>query len=107
MSERETVEITVDKHSFKVKTYATARELHAIQQAALKGVKVGIKGEAPQISEIDPGVEYDMSVAMVEQLVVEMDGSTADIANRCQDLPSETWDELIQELDAKIAKKKK
>lgn len=104
--DRETKKITAGGHSFTVKTYATAREAHAIQQAYFKGTKLEVVGEQPKISEFNPGVQFEVYQEMVRQMVVDMDDVAEEIVDRCVDLPSEHFDELIAELDGLIAKKK-
>ena len=104
--ERETKEVTIQSHTFKGKTYATAREMNAIQSAYYKGVKLEVKGEVPSISEFDPAVQYDAQVEMIRQLVVEMDGSADNVADRAEGLPNDVFQELAGAIDQLIAKKK-
>jgi hypothetical protein len=105
--DRETKEITVGKHIFLARTYLTAREAQAIQQTYFKGTKLEIVGEAPKISEFNPAVQYDVQQEMIRQAVISMDGDTANIVDRCLDLPSTEYDTLVAELDALVSKKKK
>lgn len=105
MSSREEKEIKVGAHIFLVKTYATAREAQAIQQAYFKGAKVEVRGEQPHIAEFDPSVQFVVQQEMVAQMVVSLDGVSEDIVNRCLDLQSGVYDELIRELDTLVAKK--
>jgi hypothetical protein len=105
--DRETKSIKVAGHAFTVKTYATAREANAIQQAYFIGTKLEVVGEQPKISEFNPGVQFDVQQEMIRQLVTSMDGSADNIVERCLDLPSEHFDEVVLTLDALIAKKKR
>lgn len=105
--ERETKHIEIQGHSFKVKTYATAREANAIQQAYFKGSKVEIVGEQPRFSEFNPGVQQEVEQELVKQMVLEVDGKAADIVNTCLDLPADIYNDLIGQLDALVSKKKK
>jgi hypothetical protein len=103
---RETQTITIGEHTFEVKTYATAREVATIQAAYFKGTKVEVAGDQPKISEFNPNVQYEVKVEMVRQMVVVMDGSGENIAERAQDVRSEVFDELTTKLDEILAKKK-
>lgn len=106
MENRETKEITAGKSTFTVKTYATAREANTIRQAYFKGSKVEIVGDQPRMSDFNPGMQFEVEQEMIGTLVVSMDGSTENIVERATDLPEETYRELIEQLDALVAKKK-
>lgn len=103
--ERETKTIEIENHKFVVKTYATAKETNAIQSAYFKGSKVEIVGEQPKISEFNPTVQYDVKLALIGQIVVEMDGSKDNIVNRCEELKDEVFQELTNQIDTLITKK--
>ena len=105
--DRETKELKVENHTFVVKTYATAREAHAIQQTYFKGTKAEVVGDQPRISEFNPGVQFDVEKEMIAQMVVSLDGTTENVAERCLDLESDVYNELVSQLDSLIAKKKK
>ena len=104
--ERETKDISIDSHTFTVKTYASAREANAIQQALFKGQKVEMKGEVSQIAEFNTGALFEQEQELVRQMVVAVDGEPANVLEFCLDLPSETFNELVVELDALVSKKK-
>jgi hypothetical protein len=106
MADRETKEIKVGEHSFIVKTYVTAREQNAVQQAYFKGTKVEVAGNQPRISEFNPGVQYEVRVELIRQMVVAMDDSSEDIVGRCENLPSSDFDALAAQLDEIAASKK-
>lgn len=103
--ERETKIIEIENHKFTVKTYATAKETNAIQSAYFKGSKVELVNEKPQISEFNPTVQYEVKLALIEQIVVDMDGSKDNIVTRCEELKNEVFQELTMQLDELIAKK--
>lgn len=105
--DRDTKVLTLTGHTFKVKTYATAREANAIQQAYFKGTKLEVVGEQPKISEFNPGVQFEVYQELVRQMVLDMDGTAENIVDRCLDLPSDQFDELVVELDQLVSKKKK
>lgn len=105
-TERETKEVRFGDHSLVVKTYASAREAHAIQQAYFKGTKVEVVGELPKISEFNPGVQFEVHQELIRQMVVSLDGSAENIVERCVDFPSDVFDEIVQSLDALVSKKK-
>lgn len=104
--DREQIKISAGKHNFEVKSYATAREANLIRQAYFTGTKVELVGETPKISEFNPGVQFEVHQEMIRQLVVSVDGETEKIVDRCLDLPSDAFDELISQLDEIVAKKK-
>jgi hypothetical protein len=104
--ERETKKITIDKHDFMVKTYATAREVKAIQGAYFKGTKVELVGDQPKISDFNPAIQADVNEEMVSQMVQSVDGVTENVVNVCLDLPNHVFVELVAELDALVSKKK-
>ena len=103
--ERETKIIEVKNHKFTVKTYATAKETNAIQATYFKGTKVELVNEQPKISEFNPTVQYQVKLALIEQIVVDMDGSKDNIVTRCEELKNEVFQELTIQLDELIAKK--
>lgn len=103
--ERETKTIEIENHKFVVKTYATAKETNAIQSAYFKGSKVELVGDQPKISEFNPTVQYEVKLALVGQIVVEMDGSKDNIVNRCEELKDEVFQELTTQIDTLITKK--
>lgn len=103
---RETQELTIKSNTFVVKTYASAREVKVIQQVYFKGAKFEIVGDVPKMDDFNPSVQFDVNEQMVTQMVVSMNGSENDIINRCLDLPSDEYNELIAALDALVSKKK-
>lgn len=105
---RETIELTIADHTFKVKTFANAMEMNLIQQAYFKGSKVTIVGQEPQFSEFNPNVQFEVKVEMVRQLVVEMDGTSDKIVERLTegDIPVSLFEDLATQIDALITKKK-
>lgn len=104
--DRETKEIVIEKHKFEVKTYATAREVKAIQSAYFKGAKIEIVAEQPKISEFNPDVQFEVEKETIRTMVVSVDGSAEDIVDRCIDLPNDIYLELVGELDSLVSKKK-
>lgn len=104
--ERETTTIEVAGHTLKVKTYASAREANIVQQVYKNAVKVKLENGKPEITDLDPFEVYPVQVEMIRQLVVEMDGSTEKITDRCEDLPSDVFQDIANALDGVIAKKK-
>jgi len=94
-------------HRFVIKSYATAREANAIQQAYFKGTKLEVVGDQPKISEFNPGVQFDVQQEMIRQLVVSMDESPEGIVERCLELPNDEFEQLASILDENISKKNK
>ena len=68
-------------------------------------MKVELVGEQPKISEFNPTVQYEVKLALIGQIVVEMDGAKENIVERCENLPDSTFQELTTQIDALIAKK--
>lgn len=104
--DRATTSIDKGSHIYLIKTYATAREVNLIQQAYFKGAKVEVVGEKPKISEINPGVQFEVQQEMVRQMVVSMDDNSENIVDRCLELPSADFDELLAIIDEIVSKKK-
>lgn len=104
--DRETKTIHIGAEKFLVKTYATAREANAIQQAYFKGAKLEMVGDQPKISDFNPGVQFDVHKEMIAQMVVSLNGDDQNIVARCEDLPNDIFGELVAELDGLVAKKK-
>lgn len=104
--ERETTTFSTNGIDYKIKTYVNAREQNIIQQAYFKGSKVELVGNEPKFSEFNPNVQYEVKLELIRQLVVEMDGSKESIVERCEDIPAEHFDILIDELDRLASKKK-
>jgi hypothetical protein len=103
--ERETKIIEIEGHKFTVKTYATAKETNAIQSAYFKGSKVELVGDQPKISEFNPTVQYEVKLALIGQIVVDIDGVKENIVAKCEDLPDSIFQELTTQIDKLIAKK--
>jgi len=104
--DRETQNIKIGTNEFIVKSYATAREANAIQQAYFKGTKMEVVGEQPKISEFNPGVQFEVSQEMIAQMVISVNGTGEATIDRCLDLPNTEFNELIAALDAIVSKKK-
>lgn len=104
--DRETKELKVGSHTYQVKSYATAREHNAIQQAYFKGTKLEVVGDQPKISEFNPGVQFDVNQELIRQIVISIDGNAENIVERCLELPNDEFDALVQQLDLLVSKKK-
>jgi hypothetical protein len=104
--ERETTTITIGNHTLTAKTYLTAKENHAVQQSYFRNAKVEVVDQKPKISDFDPTIQYTVRLELIRQLVTEMDGSSDNIVERCEDMPQAFFDDLGDALDELIAKKK-
>lgn len=104
--DREIIPVEIEKHTFEVKSYATALESNAIKQAYFNGTKLEVVGDQPKISEFNPNVQFEVQQEMIKQMVVKMDGSEERIVERCLELPVEEFDTLTGKLDDIITKKK-
>lgn len=106
--ERETKTLKIGDHVFVVKAYATAREANTIRQAYFVGTKVEVVGETPKISKFNPAVQFEVQKEMINQMVISVSSFEAEgIVDRCLDLPSDVYDELVSQLDEIVTKKKK
>ena len=103
--ERETTEKTIGAHTLKVKTYTSAREVNAIQQAYRNAVTTKITDGKPEIEELNIFEVYSVQLEMVKQLVVAIDGDAEKIDERVQDIPNDDFLELSTYLDSIISKK--
>lgn len=106
-NERETRTLAIEGRSFVIKTYATAREVNAIQQAYFKGAKVEIVGNQPKVTDFDPAVQDRVHQELIAQLVVSFDGDATNIVERCLDLPAGVYNDLVAALDDAADAKKK
>lgn len=104
--DRETTTIVVGPNTFVVKSYATAREKNDIQAVYFRGSKVELVNSQPKLSEFNPAIQFEVQLEMVRQLVISLNGTTEDIAGRCEKLPSDEFDSFIEQLDALVSKKK-
>lgn len=105
--ERETKQLDIQGHTFVVKTYATAREAQAIQNAYFKGARVEVLGQSHKITDINPALMMEVEKEMITQLVVSLDADSSDVLNRLLNLDQAVYDELVPALDALTAKKKR
>lgn len=103
---RPTTSVKIGEHTFLIKSYATAREAQAIQQAYFKGTKLEVVGDQPKIAEFNPAVQDEVNMEMVRQMVITFDDVPEDIVERALDLPNPEYQELIEELDKLVSKKK-
>lgn len=107
MNERETTTLTIEGHDFLVKTYATAREVNAIQAAYFRGTKVELVGDQPKISDFNPSIQGEVHKEMISQMVLLIDGNAENIVDRCLDsFPADVYNQLVAQLDAIVTKKK-
>lgn len=104
--ERELKTLEIQGHNIVVKAYATARESQAINTAVYKGISIEIVNEAPRLKDFDPSSTFLLHNAMVENLVVSVDGKSENVLDTILDLQSDVFDELIRQLDAVVSKKK-
>jgi hypothetical protein len=104
---RETKQIEIEGHKFVVKTYATAREVNAIQAAYFKGTKVEVVGDQPKILDFNPAIQSEVNAELIRQMVVSVNGQTENVVDICLDgFPSHICTALVAELDALVSKKK-
>jgi hypothetical protein len=104
---RETKELEIARHKIVAKTYLTARENHAVQQAYFKGTKLEVVGDQPKISEFNPAVQFEVAQELLRQAVISIDGKTDGIVDYCLEFPSQDFDAIVAELDTLVAKKKR
>ena len=105
-TQREQKELQVGEVILVVKTYATAREANAIQQAYFKGSKVEVVGTEPKISEFNANAQFEVEQELIRQMVVSFNGETENILDNALNLPADVFSEIVKELDALVSKKK-
>ncbi|CAB4151497.1 hypothetical protein UFOVP594_18 [uncultured Caudovirales phage] len=105
-ADRETKTITIGGHEVVMKTYASAIETQSIKHALYRGAKMEMSGETPKISDFNFAAQDEVEKEMVNQLVISIDGDTANILTRALDWPNVHYQELVQELDLLTGKKK-
>lgn len=105
-NERETREMEIGSNKVVVKTYATGREVQAIQQTYFKGAAIELIGKEPTIKDFNPAIRQEVEAEMIRQLVVSLNDSVENILDRCLDLPNDEYEELIAVLDELASKKK-
>jgi hypothetical protein len=87
--ERQNHEITTPGgHTVVVKEYLTAREVNGVLTDLFKTQEVSADDKAPKLSML---VGIQRNIKLVEAAVVSLDGSTDNLAERLQDLPSKDY----------------
>lgn len=105
--ERETVIHQIGGKAVVVKSYATAREVTAIQKAYFGGAKITVTGGQPSFSEVDPNVTFDVHKVMIDQLVVSIGEVTTALSDCALDnMQNDDFQDLIRILDDIASKKK-
>lgn len=105
--ERETKEITIEKISFIVKTYLTAREQQAVQSVYYSGSKIEVQGDSYKINEFNPAVKFEVEKELIKQLVVSVNSKKDDVVEDVLNLRSDIYASLIEHLDEISGSKKK
>lgn len=105
-TERETKKIKVGSHEVEIKTYLTGREFNEIEKVLLSSAKVSTIGKEVHVDSFSPTAQQDANAKAIELLVVSLDSSTDDIANRVLELPHHEYLEVIAALDDVQGKKK-
>ena len=94
--ERTTHEITTPG-GFKVvvKDYLTGREVNAVLTDLFKSQEISADDKSPKLSML---VGIQRNVKLIETAVISLDGSTENLADRLQDLPSKDYTAILTEV---------
>lgn len=104
--ERETKKIsTPNGIEIEIVTYATGREVRAIEQKYYTKAKLDIVAGQPKISDMDLSAQFDVEQEMVRLLVKTVGGSTENILDTVLDMRSEDYEFVIASLN-EVTKKK-
>jgi len=106
-NKRETKEFKTSsgKNTLVLYTYATGREIRAIDSKYVSSMKLDMVGGEPSMKNIDMSVAYEAENEMIKALVVSINGSTENIVDTILDLEQDEYNEITAELSV-ITKKK-
>lgn len=106
MEQRETKTIeTPLKHKLVIYTYATGREMRAIEEITLKAIKVDVSPDGTQkMKDFDTTSRLQVEDLMIKQFVVSFDDDTNNILDKVLDLPSGEYDFIVKEIDNAVKK---
>jgi len=96
--ERETKEFTTPGgRKLVVKTYLTAREVNNALKAIFGSQEVSTQDGVTQ-TKLPMVVGIERNIRLVEAAVVSLEGSTENLAERLQDLPSAEYTAILSEV---------
>ena len=106
---RETKEFKTSsgKNTLVLYTYATGREMRAIDSKYVSSMKLDLKNGEPSMNNIDMSVAYEAENEMIKALVVSINGSTEGVIDAILDLHQDEYNEIIAELNVVTKKKTK
>ena len=94
--ERPTKEITTPGgHKVTVKEYLTAREVNGVLKSLFQDQSVSAGSSDPKLSLL---VGIERNIKLVEIAVISLDGSTENLPDRLQDLPSSEYTAILSEV---------
>lgn len=101
--DRPTTEITTPGGTKAViKTYLTARESNQLKQVLYANLKMSMTDLSTgktAVQDIPATVLLDQERKAIELLIVSLDGSVENIADRLLDLPASEYDTLVAEVN--------
>lgn len=103
---RETKKITTPTGvELVVYSYATGREVRAIENKYYSKAKLDVVAGQPKITDMDLSATHEVEKEMITTLVVSINNDTVDILNKVLDLRQVDFEFVISELN-EITKKK-
>lgn len=103
--ETKTFKTTSGKTTVVLYTYATGREVRAIDSKYVSAMKLDLQNGEPTMKNIDMSVAYEAENEMIKALVVSVNDSKENILDTVLDLHQTEYEEIIAEL-SNITKKK-
>lgn len=105
-----TIEETIGEHVikkvFEINLWLTAKDDDKIQEIALKSIKMGIDDKnQPVLEGFDPTVDIQQKKALIEAMLVSIDGNEENCYEALSELPSVFKNKVLEQIDF-ITKKK-
>ena len=96
--ERETKEFTTPGgNKLVLKTYLTGREVNNVLKQIFGSQEVSSQGGVPQ-TKLSMVVGIERNIKLIETAVASLDGSSENLADRLQDLPSKDYAAILNEV---------
>lgn len=96
---------TPNGHKVVIASYATGREVRAIEGKYYAKAKLDLVAGQPKISDMDLSAQFDVEQEMVRLLVKSVDGKVENTLDTVLDLRSEDYEAVISALN-EVTKKK-
>lgn len=97
--ERETKELTTPGgHKVVAKTYLTAREVNGVLEELFKSHEISAEDAKSGNARVSLLMGIQRNVKLIEAAVMSLDGSTENLSDRLQDLPSSEYAAILNEV---------